>query len=114
MRVARLHPRSVRRAALLALTLSLVACAAMAPAARAPVERVADEAIAMRVKDALHRDPYLFDRHINVRVVQGVVHLDGMVWSAEDYRDTRLIAMQVPGVVAVVSDLDLVRGGARK
>jgi len=99
---------------LLALALSLGACATTTPAPRTPFERVSDEAIATGVKDALHRDPYLFDRHIDVRVVHGVVHLDGMVWSAEDYRDTRLIAMQVPGVVAVVSDLDLVRGGGRK
>jgi osmotically-inducible protein OsmY len=114
MRFTRLRPRYIRRAALLALTLSLVACATTTPAPRTPVEPISDEAVAMRVRDALHRDPYLFDRHIDVRVVQGVVHLDGMVWSMEDYRDTRLIAMQVPGVVAVVSDLDLVRGGGRK
>jgi osmotically-inducible protein OsmY len=114
MGVARLHPRCVRRAALLALALSLAACATTTPAARTPVERASDQAIATGVTDALHRDPYLFDRHIHVTVVRGVVHLDGMVWSAEDYRDTRLIALQVPGVVAVVSDLDLVRSGTRK
>jgi hypothetical protein len=36
-----------------------------------------------------------------------------MVWANDDFRDTRLIAKSVPGVIDVVAYLDLERGGRR-
>jgi osmotically-inducible protein OsmY len=74
---------------------------------------MADTVIATHVKDALLRAPYLYAKHINVEVDRGIVHLDGMVWANDDFRDTRLIAKSVPGVIDVVAYLDLERGGRR-
>jgi len=94
-----------------ALALSAAACATAPP--RSAAERAADAVIAGHVKDALRRAPYLYDRHIDVEVMRGVVHLDGLIWSVTEINDARLIAKQIPGVVGVVNDLDLVRSGRK-
>jgi osmotically-inducible protein OsmY len=65
------------------------------------------------VREALLRDPYLYARHIDVDVDRGVVYLDGMIWLTDNFQDTKRIARTVPGVINVVTDLDLVRGGRR-
>lgn len=74
---------------------------------------MADRVIATHVKEALLRAPYLYAKHGDVEVDRGVVHLDGMIWANDDFRDTRLIAKSVPGVIDVVPGLDLERGGRR-
>jgi osmotically-inducible protein OsmY len=80
---------------------------------RTPAERAADSVIAAQVKEALARSPYLYATHVDVEVDRGVVHLDGLIWLTDDFRDTRRIARSIPGVTDVVLDLDLARGGRR-
>ena len=87
------------------------ACATMPP--RTAAERAADSVVATHVQEALLRAPYLYAKHVEVEVDRGVVHLDGMIWANDDFRDTRLIARSVPGVTDVEVDLDLARGGRR-
>jgi osmotically-inducible protein OsmY len=94
-----------------AVALCVGACATLP--SRTEAERAADVVIATQVKEALLRAPYLYAKHIDVEVDRGVVHLDGMIWANDDFRDTRRIARSVAGVSDVVMDLDLVRGGRR-
>jgi osmotically-inducible protein OsmY len=101
---------SVARAmTVLVLACTVVACSTMPP--RTPAQRVVDADTADRVQAALLADPEIYARHIDVRVDRGVVHLSGYVWEAEDFQAARRDAASVPGANAVVSDMDLVRGG---
>jgi osmotically-inducible protein OsmY len=78
---------------------------------RTAEQRLADADTAGRVQAALLADPDLYARHIDVEVDRGVVHLGGYVWEAEDFRTARRDAGSVPGANAVVTDMELVRGG---
>jgi osmotically-inducible protein OsmY len=93
------------------IALCIGACATIAP--RSAAERAADAVIATHVQEALMRSPYLYAKHIDVKVDRGVVHLDGLIWLNDDFRDTRRITKSVPGVSEVVLELDLERGGRR-
>ena len=92
----------------------MTACAIAACTAtsnRTAAERAADTEIAARVEAALSADPNIYARHIDVDVDQGVVHLGGYVWSAEDFQSARRDAASVRGVKTVNTDMELVRGG---
>jgi len=104
-----LHARRLLR---VAVVLCVGACATPPPP-RTAAERAADEVVATHVREALLRDPYLYAQHIDVDVDRGVVYLDGMIWRTDNFQDAKRIARTVPGVINVVTDLDLVRGGRR-
>ena len=91
------------------LAFAVIACSAMPR--RTAAERLADADTADRVQAALLADPDIYARHIDVRVDRGVVHLGGYVWEATDFRVARRDAASVPGAIAVVSEMELVRGG---
>jgi osmotically-inducible protein OsmY len=101
---------ALRHAALLSIALIGGACA-NAAGDRRPAEQVADQQLAARVEDALMHDDRLYARHIDVDAEHGVVHLSGLVWEIDDLFEAKRLAGTVPGVIAVVSDLELVRGG---
>jgi osmotically-inducible protein OsmY len=44
-------------------------------------DSVAEEKLRKRVKDALHSDPYFYDKHVTVSVKNGAVVLRGFVTS---------------------------------
>lgn len=96
---------------LLVVVAMLAACSA-APR-RGDAQAGADAETAARVEGALTANPALFARHIDVAVERGVVHLDGYVWETEDLYLARNIAAAVPGVRAVSSQMELLRGGAK-
>src|ERR1700684_1571429 len=50
-------------------------------------DRMSDEKLRKRVKDALHSDPYFYDEHVTVSVENGAVVLRGIVSSEWDLRD---------------------------
>jgi osmotically-inducible protein OsmY len=79
--------------------------------ARTASERAADRDIANRVQAALLADPNIYARHIDVEVDRGVVHLGGYVWEVDDFATARRDAASVPGTTAVVTDMELMRGG---
>jgi osmotically-inducible protein OsmY len=99
--------RSLGAALALQATVSLYACSAT-PTYRPAAERLADEAIAAQVKEALRRDPVLYDAHIAVTAEGGVVRLSGVLSEADDLYEVPRIAKAVPGVTRVVSNLQLV------
>ena len=98
------------RCAVMAI-LGALAVACSMPPRRTEAERTADTSIAAQVEAALAADPYIYARHIEVAVDRGVVHLGGFVFSSEDYRLARRDAASIPGVKAVSTQMELMRGG---
>jgi osmotically-inducible protein OsmY len=88
---------------------TLVACSTSPP--RSDAERAADAAAAAQVEAALDADARIYARHIDVRVDRGVVHLEGYVWSDEDFLFAKNDAASVPGIRTVVNQMELMRGG---
>ena len=79
--------------------------------ARSTAQRASDDQVAAQVEQALLRDPDIYARHIDVDVERGVVHLSGYVWSANELYKARRVAATVPGVIQVVSQIELMVGG---
>jgi len=75
--------------------------------------RTADEALRDRVAAALHAQPYLEDRHINVSVHGGAVEISGFVYSAEDLLDALRIARASAGGAPVIDRLSIQRESRR-
>jgi osmotically-inducible protein OsmY len=62
-----------------------------------------------RVRAALHADPYLYDRHVEVTVEGNVVVLSGFVFSAWELQDALRIARKAAGDRPVTDNLSLER-----
>ena len=101
--------RVLRVFLVVAAMLTVAACATQVH--RTLAERGADDDVAARVEQALLRDPRIFARHIDVDAERGVVRLSGYVWSSEDFFEAKRVAATVPGVTAVVSQLEMMVGG---
>jgi len=86
-----------------------IACSSMPP--RTPAERAADSQIADEVEATLAADPDIYARHIDIAVDRGVVHLGGYVWEPGDFQIARRDAASVPGVTAVITQMELKRAG---
>ena len=71
----------------------------------------ADRDTVDRVQVALNSDQILYARHIVVHADSGVVSLGGYVWSQPDLEEAQRIAATVPGVIRVVNEMELERGG---
>jgi osmotically-inducible protein OsmY len=69
--------------------------------------------LATRVKNALHSDPYVYDKHVTVSVENGDVILRGFVFSEWDLRNAIRIATQAAGGRKVVDDISIKEGGPR-
>jgi osmotically-inducible protein OsmY len=76
-------------------------------------DSAAQEELENRVKDALHSDPYFYDRHVAVSVENGAVVLRGFVSSEWDLRDAIRIATKAAGDARVVDNLTIKLGGSR-
>jgi osmotically-inducible protein OsmY len=108
------HRRSIASGALptlLALIAAYGAAACSTLPTRTPAERTADAAMAAEVESVLRADPNIYARHIDVSVDRGVVELGGFVWTNQEYLLARNDAASVPGVRAVNTQMDLLRGG---
>lgn len=73
-------------------------------------QRVADHDTADRVLAALNADKVLYARHITVRADDGVVTLDGYVWTPPELQEAIEVAQAVPGVTKVVDRMEVDRG----
>ena len=76
-------------------------------------DRVSDEKLRKRVKDALHSDPYFYDEHVKVSVENGAVVLRGFVSSEWDLRDAVRIANKAAAHRRVIDNLSIELGGTR-
>jgi BON domain len=71
-------------------------------------EVLPDEVVKTRVETALHDDPYFYDEHVTVTVKNGVVHLQGIVFDAQDMQSVRrIIRKKVSGVKRLVNELEI-------
>ena len=66
-----------------------------------------------RVSAALHAQPYLDDRHIDVSVRGGAVVLSGIVFSDWDLQDALRTARKAAGARPVIDSLSIEEGGRR-
>jgi osmotically-inducible protein OsmY len=66
-----------------------------------------------RVQFALHADPYFYDAHVEVTVEDGVVHLNGLVFSDWDLQAAIRIATKAAGDRPVINNLTIIVGGRR-
>ena len=66
-----------------------------------------------RVQLALHADPYFYDAHVEVTVEDGVVHLNGLVFSDWDLHAAIRIATKAAGDRPVIDNLTIIVGGRR-
>ena len=76
-------------------------------------DRMSDETLRKRVKDALHSDPYFYDEHVTVSVENGAVVLRGFVSSEWDLRDAVRIASKAAAHRRVIDNLSIELGGGR-
>jgi osmotically-inducible protein OsmY len=105
--------RLIRSVAACQALLFIYGCSTTSPDANA--DRQGDPQLAARVKDVLSRDRLAYAAHINVTAEHGgVVHLSGMVASADDLNQAKFEAQSVPDVRAVVDDLQIEQGGAAR
>jgi osmotically-inducible protein OsmY len=70
---------------------------------------VVDRKLRERVRAALHAEPYLYDRHIDITVAGNAVVLSGIVFSNWELLDALRIARKAAGDRPVVDDLSLER-----
>jgi hypothetical protein len=76
-------------------------------------ESATNEARRLRVETALHDDPYFNDAHVNVALKNGVVVLQGFVFTEWDLLHAIRIAKKAAGDGRVVDDLSIELGGRR-
>jgi osmotically-inducible protein OsmY len=67
----------------------------------------ADEQLADNVQAALHADPYLYDKHIEVSIEHGDVALRGFVSNYEDLINAKKIAIKAASGRRVVDYLSI-------
>ncbi len=67
--------------------------------------------LASRVKQALHSDPSVLDKHIEVSMKNGKVVMSGFVTSADDLHKVVRMADQTAGEKNVVNNLTIKEGG---
>jgi osmotically-inducible protein OsmY len=95
--------------ATLCLALGSSACASNST--QSASDRPADQRLAAAVAEALLADAMVYAAHIDVRTEDGIVHLGGVVLEPADLPEATRTAARVPGVRAVVDEMELVNGG---
>ena len=74
-----------------------------------PETAVMNRELGERVRAALHAEPYLYDRHVDVTVKGNVVVLSGFVYSDWELQDALRIARKAAGNHPVADNLSLER-----
>jgi osmotically-inducible protein OsmY len=92
---------------------AMIVCAAAACVGprKTLAQQAADHELADRVEAALGADQMLYARHVTVRADNGVVTLDGYVWTPEELDAAKRDARRVSGVTGVVDRIEVDRGG---
>lgn len=73
---------------------------------------VADAATTVRVQEALQDDPYIYDNHVTIVTVEGIVYLEGLVFDDWDLTRIQRLARRLAGGRRVVNHLELKFGGS--
>jgi osmotically-inducible protein OsmY len=72
------------------------------------IRSTADAALTAKVDEALRDDPYVFADHVSVRTENGVVTVEGTVFSVQDMRRVLLLARRAAGKRRLINRLELV------
>jgi osmotically-inducible protein OsmY len=91
----------------LGAALSTAGCSIDRPTRVAVQASAADVELAATVQQALHDDPYLYDRHIEVSIERGNVVLRGFVANGVDLLSAKRIALKAAGGRHIVDDLSI-------
>jgi osmotically-inducible protein OsmY len=75
--------------------------------------RVVDQLLQTQIENALLSDPYFYSGHVTVSVKNGIVFLEGFVFSDWDLRDAIRIATKAANGGRVVDNLAIEVGGRR-
>ncbi len=84
---------------------------ALAPASSQQTGPQRGSDMASRVKQALHSDPSVLDKHVDVSMDKGKVVLSGFVTSADDLHKVVRMANETAGEKNVVNKLTIKEGG---
>ena len=87
------------------------ACAADPP--NSLEQRQSDIRATKEAYSKLNSDHAYYYAHVSIRVENGVAHLSGYVWNTEALYHAKEVATSVPGVIAVVDNLELERNYVR-
>ena len=93
--------------------LAVTLCGTAAAATAQTLAADQDVDLRDRVQLALHADPYFYDAHVEVTVEDGVVHLNGLVFSDWDLHAAIRIATKAAGDRPVIDNLTIIVGGRR-
>jgi osmotically-inducible protein OsmY len=85
------------------------ACAADPPTSSQ--QRQADSRATKEFYSRLASDQDYYYPHVTIRVENGVAHLSGYVWNTQALYRAKDVATGVPGITAVVDNLELERDG---
>jgi len=91
----------------LAAAMLAAACAADPP--NSLEQRQSDIRATKEFYSKLNSDHIYYYPHVRIRVENGVAHLSGYVWNTQALYHAKEIATGVPGVIAVVDNLELER-----
>ena len=94
------------------LLISALALSGLGAACRAD-EPADDAGLAYRVESALHSDPYLYARHVDVEIKSGQVILKGFVTSDWELAKAIRVATEAAGSHKVVDNIEIKEGGRR-
>jgi len=100
-------------AACMCAYLAVTLCGTAAAATAQTLAADQDVDLRDRVQLALHADPYFYDAHVEVTVEDGVVHLNGLVFSDWDLHAAIRIATKAAGDRPVIDNLTIIVGGRR-
>ncbi|MGD9823738.1 BON domain-containing protein [Desulfobacter sp.] len=79
--------------------------------ARSPIAFVSDTVLMARIKSKFMSDDMVNDTGIHVKVLHGVVYLDGWVADTYQHRMAQDLVKSIDGVVRVVSRLQIENPG---
>lgn len=92
------------------ISMYLVSMSACQPTTPTTFQRdIEDAVITSAVKSKILADPMAL-KEVNVQTVRGRVYLSGVVPTAEQKQRAHELAIEVPGVVRVVNNLEVVEG----
>jgi hyperosmotically inducible protein len=93
--------------------MALPALAAFADDADTSIAVPTDNDLKFRVSSALHSDPYLYARHINVAVKDGSVVLTGFVANDWELDKAVRVATEAAKPHKVIDSIEIQEGGKR-
>jgi hyperosmotically inducible protein len=97
-------------AGLLATLLSVAVCACQTVTPQTLQKEIDDAVITVAVKRRIFTDPITTSGAINVETVRSRVYLTGVVPTVDQKNRAHELAIEVPGVLRVVNDLDVLEG----